>query len=204
VCKIIDLTGQIFGGLIVVRQYGKSKDGRILWLCLCDCGKNTVVQGGNLKNGNTKSCGCQEGNLKHRMSRTKIYQIWNSMIQRCTNPVDKKYKDYGGRGINVCNHWSNKENGFENFLKDVGVPGKGLTLDRIDNDGDYKSNNWRWATHKQQNRNMRRNINILFNNKIQCLKDWAIELNIKYTTLYCRIYKLGWSIERAFKISVKK
>lgn len=138
-------------------------------------------------------------NFKHRYYGTKIYNIWASIIQRCNNKNHKQYKDYGGRNppIKVCKRWSDK-NGFKNFLKDVGEIPKGLTLDRINNNRGYNPKNWKYSTYKEQQRNTRKNINITFNNKTQCLKDWAIELKINYDTLWHRIYTLKWSIEKAF------
>jgi hypothetical protein len=122
------------------------------------------------------------------------------MVQRCTDKNCWAYKYYGERGIKVYPRWLE----FKNFLEDIGEIPKGLTLDRIDNNKGYYPNNWRFATRKQQNRNTRTNLMITFNNKTQCLKDWAKELDIKYTTLWNRIYKYNWSIEKSFTTLIKK
>jgi len=143
---MIDLTGQKFGRFVIIGQAGKDKWGKLLWLCRCDCGNETIVQGSNLKSGSVKSCGClrRERLTKHGYAKNrkvaKIYTIWVTMIQRCTNPNNKKYKNYGGRGIKVCKHWRK----FENFLKDMGLPPTHKhQIDRINNDKGYRKSNCR-------------------------------------------------------------
>lgn len=124
------------------------------------------------------------------------------MIQRCTNPNDKRYKNYGGRGITVCKRWRNS---FEKFLEDMGEPPtKEHSIDRINNNGNYCKSNCRWVTRKEQNRNKRNNRLITYKGKTQCLIEWAEEYNINYDTLWCRIYKYGWPIEKALTTPVKK
>lgn len=135
-----NLTGQRFGRLVAVEATEKRSSGSIVWKCLCDCGKECFVQSCHLKSGATKSCGCLvlETQTIHGMCYTKIYKIWTSMIQRCDNPKDANYKNYGGRGISVCERWHK----FENFYADVGDPPMGMTLDRYpDNDGNYEFTN---------------------------------------------------------------
>lgn len=202
-----NLIGQKFNMLTVVEYYGKTKRGMSRWKCLCDCGNIKIITIGNLKNGNTKSCGClrKEGNrLIHGHNKvgmgSKIYMAWSHMKQRCNNPNDKRYKDYGGRGIIICKRWLK----FENFLEDMGECLLGLSLDRINNNLGYYKENCRWATRKQQNRNTRKNIYLTHNNKTQLLLDWAKEYNINYTTLYNRIYICNWSIKKALTTPVKK
>lgn len=127
------------------------------------------------------------------------------MIQRCTNPNNSAYKNYGGRipPINVCKKWLNKKNGFQNFLKDIGNIPEGLTLDRIDNAKDYKPNNWKLSTRKEQQRNTRRNINIPSNGKFLCLKDYCEKLNISYDMVRTRTSR-GMSIEEAIITPIKR
>ena len=152
-CK--DLSGQRFGKLIVLRPVGRDKGGRILWLCRCDCGNETVVLGGHLRSGHTRSCGCLPGMLRHGACTnrhcTPEYQTWSGMRQRCQNPNSSGYQYYGGRGIKVCKRWQK----FENFLIDMGKRPEGMTLDRIDNDSGYYQKNCRWATFHEQRCNSR-------------------------------------------------
>lgn len=158
--RFIDLTGQKFGRLLADKYIDKDKNGISMWQCKCDCGNIKIVRGLSLKNGDTKSCGCLQKersilkNTRHGYSHLQIYYIWNNMVQRCTNINHKQYKDYGGRRIKVCKRWMK----FENFYKDVGNPPDGLTLDRVDNNGNYCLKNHRWATPKEQANNRRTSL----------------------------------------------
>lgn len=158
--KIIDLTEKRFGKLVALSVHKYIDNTRIYWLCLCDCGKETIVTTSHLHCGKIRSCGCLKdkgNNLKHghtkNAKQSKTYIAWNHMIQRCNNPKNINYKYYGGRGITVCERWMK----FENFLKDIGEIPSGLTLDRIDNNDNYTPNNWRFATWKEQANNKRNN-----------------------------------------------
>ncbi|KKM98992.1 hypothetical protein LCGC14_1152420 [marine sediment metagenome] len=206
--KRIDLVGQKFGRLVVLQFIDKNKWRSSFWLCRCDCGKEKIILGDSLKNGDTKSCGClniekltKHGHCNKNGKSSEIYAIWQSMIQRCTNPNHKAYYNYGGRGITVCKRWKNS---FENFFKDMGESPKGYSIDRIDNDDNYCKSNCRWVTRKEQMRNTRRNRLITHKKKTQCLIEWAEETKIPYPTLWQRIFKLGWSIEKALTIPVQK
>lgn len=209
--KLIDLTRQKFVKLTVIAQAGKNKHGHIEWLCLCDCGKQTIVPGCCLKTGNTKSCGCLQREVVSKIMTThghnsktgksKVYQSWDDMTQRCGNPNRKQYKNYGGRGIRICQRWKK----FTNFLKDMGEPPtRQYTLDRINNNGNYCKSNCRWATRKQQSQNRRNNIMITHNNKTQCLSAWSDELGINYKTLWYRLFKYGWSQTKAFNTPIRQ
>ncbi len=163
-----------------------------------------------IKNGHTKSCGCLQRetssqigklNATHGHKRcgeeSRTHHIWIGMRRRCNNPNDEAYKNYGGRGIIVCDRWNNKINGFKNFLEDMGECPKGYEIDRINNNGGYYKENCRWTTSKINNRNRRDNILLEFNGKIQCLSAWADEYNIIAGTLRYRLYKLKWSMREA-------
>jgi hypothetical protein len=156
-----NLIGQNFGKLTVISRAGSSAHQKRTWLCLCDCGKQIVVDGGHLKSGHTKSCSCLQkqkiGDLRrthgHSM-RTPEYRAWAAMKDRCGNPNNPAYKNYGGRGIKVCQRWIES---FENFLTDMGLrPSPGLTLERIKNDDGYEPSSCKWATRIEQANNTRR------------------------------------------------
>jgi hypothetical protein len=149
--KLVDRIGQRFGKLVVVEQAGRDKLKKVLWKCLCDCGKEAVVVSGSLVTGNTESCGCVGKNFKHGGTGKGSYNTWRAMIRRCTNPKDKDYPRYGGKGVTVCQEWLE----YANFAKDVGEPSGDETLDRVDVYGNYEPNNCRWAGIKTQNRNVR-------------------------------------------------
>lgn len=207
---IIDLIGKRFDRLVVIKYIRSDKWRNKFWLCKCDCGEETTVYGGNLKNSHAKSCGClsieklkdrsiTHGHYKNgKMSQT--YQSWNSMIQRCTNPNNISYPDYGGRGIKVCKRWKNS---FENFLADMGEAPEGYQTDRINNNGNYCKSNCRWATPKENSRNRRNNRMVTHKGKTQCLSIWAEEFDIYYGTLKWRLNN-GWPTERALTTPVKK
>ena len=142
-----DLTKEKFGRLTPTFKVGSYK-GNATWVCLCDCGETTKpISSNNLRSGNTKSCGCSS--TMHGMYDTKTYKSWANMIQRCTNSKSTWFHRYGGRGVVVCEEWLD----FSNFYRDMGDRPTGLSLDRIDNDGDYTPSNCKWSTPKEQANN---------------------------------------------------
>jgi hypothetical protein len=171
--KRSDLTGLVFGRLLVIGfsrstlMGAKTPKKRVFWRCRCECGEETEVQTSNLNGRNVESCGClardrvRERNRTHGRSKTQIHHVWTQMRQRCENTNNPNYRNYGGRGIRVCDRWKGP-GGFERFLADVGERPAGRaarrtpwTLDRINNDGDYEPGNVRWATDEQQAKNRR-------------------------------------------------
>lgn len=178
-----DLKGKRFSRLVVIREAEKRKGGQVYWCCQCDCGEEVNVLGSNLRRGMIRSCGClrKEMNFKHGQTNgkgnpTSIYSIWNRMISRCSNPKDKKYNNYGGRGIIVCERWKQ----FTNFYYDMGDKPKNKSLDRIDNDGHYTPTNCRWATKKEQQDNRR--VRGYYWDKR--LKRWRIQVTTNYKQIY--------------------
>ena len=210
--KYVDLTGQRFGRLIVIKRADNSKDNRAKWLCKCDCGNEKNIVGKSLRKMKTQSCGrlqkeqAKMVNTKHGMRYTKLNKTWNSMKQRCNNSNCKQYKNYGGRGIKVCDEWLDKENGFINFYDWSMNNGyqDNLTIDRIDVNGNYEPSNCRWANMKQQSNNRRDNHNITYNNETHTIAEWSEILNINRYTLYYRINKSNMSIEEALTKKVRK
>ena len=152
--KIINLSGQRFGRLIALSNTGKKCGAHLIWLCKCDCGKLVEVLGDNLRSGNTKSCGCLRKEIVtiHGDSRIRLYYIWHSMKARCYNSNNNNYKYYGERGIKVCKEWKNNYMMFKNWALANGYK-EGLTIDRIDNDGNYCPENCRWLTKSENSRN---------------------------------------------------
>jgi hypothetical protein len=162
----IDLTGQTFGRLTVIERVEDRIDAsgrrKAMWSCACQCGNTVQVHSGNLRSGNTKGCGCtrteatRAANATHGMSRTTTYHIWRTMMARCANPKNNKFKIYGGREdrpVRVCERWLK----FENFLEDMGARPEGKSLDRYpDPCGDYRPQNCRWATYREQKQNQRK------------------------------------------------
>ena len=194
--KLIDLVGKRFGKLIVIKREGsvQRNTSQPTWLCRCECGKTSVVMGGNLRNGVTNSCGClkKSNSLVHGMSGSPEHQSWRGMIARCTDPNNSHYSKYGGRGIKVCKRWHK----FENFFTDMGNRLPGTSLDRWpDNNGDYKPSNCRWALPQEQSRNTTRSVKITFKGRTMCRKDWAEEIGITDGALKNRLKK--YSLEKA-------
>ena len=149
--KFKDRTGQRFGKLIAIERAGRNAFKQILWRCMCDCGKQTIVAAGSLATGNTTSCGCITPNFKHGGWNKSSYNTWRAMMRRCHNPKDKDYKRYGAMGVQVCQEWHD----YIKFAQDMGEPEGTQTLDRIDPYGNYTKENCRWASVTIQNRNIR-------------------------------------------------
>ena len=216
--KFIDLAGQKFGRLTPIKYVGKNKHGQSLWLCKCECDKKTTVAGNRLNTGHTKSCGCLnieritgmgESNKTHGHASdgkiSKTYTAWKNMVSRCNNPNDISYKNYGERipPITVCEKWLPENNGFINFLADMGERPAGLSLDRIDNNLGYYKNNCRWATPKEQGRNKRNNHKLNISGKEKCFAELEEITGIRQETIRSRIKK-GFTPEKALTTPVQK
>lgn len=220
---IKDLTGQNFNRWTVLEYAGKDKYNNALWLCECNCKDKTrrIVNGNNLRRGISTSCGCWQRELakencierntetgaqyakKHGLRYTRIYTIWSGMIDRCYRENNKHYKDYGGRGINVCDEWRNDVKAFYDWSMNNGYMDD-LSIDRIDVNGNYEPNNCRWATIDEQANNKRHNRMYTYGNKTQTLKQWADEYNINYHTLISRIDEFDWDFEKALTTQTKQ
>lgn len=195
-----DIRGRKFGRLTVVSYVGRDEKTRAArWMCLCECGTNKIVDYWSLKSGETASCGClyreTRGriSLTHGRTKTPEYGIWKMMRRRCYDQAFHKHKDYGARGIKVCDRWKDS---FENFFADMGErPLRAHSLDRIDNDKDYSPENCRWATAREQAANRRTSIVLEFNGDKMCIKQWADKLGMAACTIQYRVNQ-GWPIEK--------
>ena len=208
--KFIDRTGQKFGRLTLIERVENNKFNQVQWKCRCDCGKEVIVKAYSLTTGQTKSCGClkKEQNyiniakVKHNMTNTRLYNIWRGMKSRCLNPNNKRHKFYFDKGITVCDEWKNDFMNFYNWAINNGYRDN-LTIDRINNNGNYEPKNCRWATITEQNNNQSNNIRIKYNESEYTLSELSKIYNIKRATLYDRI-KRRWTIDEALNRKVAK
>ena len=202
--KLNDLTNKRFGKLTVVERVKNDAHGKTCYLCKCLCGNYTITTYGNLKYNHTSSCGCNrkenksigERNTTHGSSKTRLYRIWHTMKNRCYNCNSKRYNDYGSRGIEVCNEWLNDFSAFRDWSIQNGYQ-EHLTIDRINNDGNYEPNNCRWVSNVEQQNNKRNSVYIQYRGETKTLAQWSKILNKPYNTLRNRLQR-GWSIEQAF------
>lgn len=204
--KFEDFTGRRYGKLVVVEHVKTPK--RHKWKCKCDCGNTVVVNGSDLKSGDTRSCGCLHINKlinmskKHGLSHHRLYTIYHGMINRCSNKKNRAYHNYGGRGIKVCDEWKNDFLGFYKWSMDNGYEDH-LTIDRIDVNRDYSPDNCRWASYRQQGNNTRTNKRITYNGESHTLAEWSRITGISYQKLQYRTSK-GWPINEVFGSPHKK
>lgn len=192
-----DLTGEKHGRLMVLSEHGR-RDGRTLWFCRCDCGNTVVVKGNYLSSGRTRSCGCllsdarkKPKHIAHGDSKTKLYKTYLGIHDRCS-PIAKCAKHYFDKGVRVCDEWQGSE-GYQRFKKwslengyDPNKKWTEMTIDRINNDGNYEPSNCRWTTMKQQANNQSRNVRIEYLGRTQTMKQWCEELNLTYATIKAR------------------
>lgn len=186
--------------MVALRRLGASKKGHTsIWECKCDCGKLTLKNLSGLRRGSSNSCGCLQSELArqklttHGMTGSRPWRIWSKILPRCYNPKATIYKHYGGRGITVCEKWHS----FEGFWEDMKVGYEDhLTVERIDNNGNYCKENCRWATRKEQARNRRSSRLIEFRGEILTLAEWCDRTGLHPSTILSRI-RYGWSVEDA-------
>jgi len=197
-----NISGNKYNYVTVLRKYTEEYSRNSKYVCLCNCGKEFLCFGFSLKNGNTKSCGCYNSlvHKTHGGTKKPKYAIWHSMIQRCNNPNLKRYKDYGGRGIKVCDRWLKS---FDNFYNDMGQRPDGLTIERRDKNGNYEPSNCFWETNANQQKNKRNNRYITFNNETRIFSDWCKILNINNSTLNLLLKSHDFSVIYNFYSSGK-
>lgn len=209
--KFKDLTGQRFGRLTVIEleddYVSPSGYHKKRWMCHCDCGKNIIVWAGNLISGHTQSCGCQHleklanGNPKHNIRHTRVYSIWCGIIARCENPNSEYYDKYGGRGIKMCEEWRNNPLSFYEWSMSHGYDDK-LSIDRMDNDGNYEPSNCRWSNRTEQANNTSRNHYITYNGNTMTIAQWARETGIANGAIADRLSR-GWDVSLALTTPTK-
>ena len=199
---LVNLDGQKVGKLkVLVTHYQKKRN---LWLslCECECGKTLPVYLGNLRRKAAKSCGCDRYSylVKHRQTNCRLYRIWGNMKCRCYNPKNKDYKNYGARGIKICDEWKDFSN-FYNWAMNNNYSDK-LTIDRIDNNGNYEPNNCRWITNELQQNNRNDNVVITYNNITLTITQWSKFLGIPRGRLEYRLKKMNLPFSEAIKNEV--
>jgi hypothetical protein len=206
--KKFDLTGEVFYRLTVLAEAPrKAQCHSTRWLCRCECGTVKTYTSDQLRKGRVKSCGClRSENLsmarrKHDESKTRLYKKWTGIITRCYNPKCKSYKNYGGRGITMCEEWRNSYEAFRDWALAHGFR-EGLQIDRIDTNGNYCPSNCRWITSKQNQRNRTNNRLLTAFGVTQPMSVWCEEFDINEGTLRKRM-KLKWTMEDALTVPVR-
>ena len=206
--KSIDLTGKQINRLKVIGKAYKDEYNHWYWECKCDCGNKVIVAGNNLRRGTIKSCGCWRSERMEKLNKThglrgeRIYNIWSRMKQRCENPKAPEFHNYGGRGIELCEQWHH----FEPFCEWAMANGykDGLTIDRINNNGNYEPSNCRWTTPKNQCNNKRNNHTLSYNGETHTISEWAGITGINKDTLRHRVVLYGWSTEMALTTPARR
>jgi len=201
---IEECIGKRYGRWLTIEEGLKDKRGLRTMKCVCDCGTIRDVPLSRLRFGSSQSCGCinieihTERLTSHNMCYTPEYKTWESMKRRCTMPSQDRFKNYGGRGITVCDRWFNS---FENFFEDMGIKPDRYSIERIDNDGNYEPSNCKWIPLNEQQSNTTQNHLLTFQGITKTLSKWAKDVGLKQPTLRRRL-KNGWSIERALTESL--
>lgn len=202
-------TGQVFGRLTVVapgpNKIQSSGAQHSTSICSCSCGNRVIIRNADLRSGKNKSCGCLNHKILHGFARrgfarSKTYDSWKGMLRRCYNPAERRFKDYGGRGIIVCQRWRNS---LENFISDMGNQPAGKTLERIDNSLGYFPDNCRWATRKEQARNRRGNRILTVRGVTGCLSALCEQFHFARYVVDTRLRR-GWPVDAAFQTPPKQ
>lgn len=180
--------GNRYGSLKVIER-ADSDNGYARFVCKCDCGKTIIARGSDLRSGNTKSCGCSKGE-SHKMSKSRLYDIWQHMRRRTNNELDHAYKDYGGRGISVCSEWNDSFLRFKEWADSSGYDDS-LTIERINVNDGYNPQNCKWIPNNNQAKNRRNCVWLTFNGETKCATEWAKEFGIKPSIALDRI-RNGW------------
>ena len=210
---IKNLKNKTFGKLKVIEMTDKRKHGSVVWKCLCECGNTVEVTTNCLTRGKTKSCGCycietRKKNCKqtfttHGQTKTKLYRVWQGMKRRCYCPNSKSYKNYGERGIIICGSWKTNFQNFQTWAMDNGYK-EGLTIERINVNGNYEPNNCTWIPLKEQNMNRRTTHYLTYNGKTLSITEWSQITGIPRRTISQRINRYCWTTEKALTTKTKK
>lgn len=181
--------GDVFGYWTAVEKIKGNKRQHPRWVCTCRCGAQKPIDQDNLVYGRSRSCGCgpKKTVATHGMSRDPRTGAWRNFVSRCTNPDNAHFKNYGGRGIKVCDAWLES---LTAFVEHIGPrPSPGMTVERIDNNGNYEPGNVKWATRKVQARNKRSTFQVAIDDRKQCIQDWATDLGVTANHFYRRMRK---------------
>lgn len=214
-----DITGMRSGRLVVIERNLSIKKKGAYWDCICDCGNTCTVRSDGIITGRTSSCGCLQKELSSKRMKAKehsvgykhgyagrkkhpLYISWLSMRNRCYNRGHENYNHYGGRGVQICTEWKEDFEAFMSWAMDHGYK-EGLTIERIDNDGNYEPGNCRWATRKEQANNRKSSRFLVFDGEKRTIAEWSDITGIRSYNILQRIDKLGWSVERALTTPVK-
>lgn len=200
--KFVDLTGNRYGKLVALER-AKNRGKHTMWKCKCDCGNYTITGANELKQGTTKSCGClkfESRNSTHGLTKTRLYSIWSKMKDRCLNKNNPAYKWYGGRGITICQEWLDDFMDFYKWAIENGYK-EGLSIDRIDVNGNYEPCNCRWITLEEQALNTRTTKFLTYKGETKTVSEWCDITGIKKTTMLNRI-RLGFSAEECIEIPI--
>lgn len=207
--KLIDLTGQKFGRLTVIKRTDEIATNKSAkWHCVCDCGNECIKSSTSLRKFPKSSCGCWKAEItsklfkKYDIKNRKLYEIWKGIKARCFNINSKDYHNYGGRGITLCNEWRDY-NVFQKWAIEHGYI-EGLTIERIDVNGNYCKENCCWIENKFQAQNTRKVRRFIYKDKVYTIRQLSEKFNVNYYALKARLTQYGWDIERAINEPVVK